>query len=82
MIAKKLLCQDCTHTYYVSKPLKLHCDASATGLSTCLVHDKPDKSECPVAYASHALTAPKKNYTQIEREPLAIIKSSRDRLHI
>ena len=46
MAAKTLLCQDCALTQYdVSKPLKLYCDTSATGLSACLVHVMPDKSE-------------------------------------
>ena len=56
---KKLLCQDCVLTHYdVSKPLKLYCDASASGLGACLVHQMPDRSEHPVAYASRTLTAP------------------------
>ena len=74
MAAKKLLSQDCVLTHYdVGKALKLYCDASATGLGACLVHVMPDKSERPVAYASRTLTAPEKNYAQIEREALAII---------
>ena len=72
--AKKLLCQDCVLTHYdVSKPLKLYCDASASGLGACLVHQMPDRSERPVAYASRTLTAPEQNYAQIEHEALAIV---------
>ena len=70
MAAKQLLCQDCALTHYdVNKPLKLYCDASATGLGACLAHVMPDKSERPVAYASRTLTT----YAQIEREALAIV---------
>ena len=72
--AKKLLCQGCVLTHYdVSKPLKLYCDASASGLGACLVHQMPDRRERPVAYASRTLTAPEQNYAQIEREALAIV---------
>ena len=68
------LCQDCVLAHYdVSKPLKLYCDASSTGLGACLVHVLSDKSERPVAYASRTLTVPEQNYAQIELEALAII---------
>ena len=57
--AKKFLCQDCVLIYYdVRKPLKLYCDASASGLGACLVHLMLDVSEFLVAYASYTLTAP------------------------
>ena len=57
--AKTLLCQDCVLIHYdVSKPLKLYCDVSASGLGACLVHLMPDRSERPLAYAYHTLTVP------------------------
>ena len=74
--AKTLLCQDCVLAHYdVSKPLKLYCDVSSTGLGACLVHIciLSDKSERPVAYALRTLTTPEQNYAQIECKALAII---------
>ena len=59
----------CEVWYYApSKPLKLSCDASKSGLGTVLLQD-----DIPIAYASKALTPTQSNYAQIEKELLAIL---------
>ena len=59
--------------YDIEKPLKLFCDALPHGVGVCLLHVMPNGDECPITYASHALTSSESNYVQIERESLAII---------
>ena len=58
--------------YDVSKPLVLACDASQYGIGAVLSH-VIDNEERPVAYISRTLSAAEKNYSQIEKEALAII---------
>ena len=59
--------------YDESKPLVLACDASQYSLGAVLSHVMDDGKERPVAYASWTLTPAKKNYSQIEKEGLAVI---------
>ena len=59
--------------YDDSKPLVLACDASPCGLGAVLSHIMPDGVERPVAYASRTLTTAEKNYSQLEKEGLAVV---------
>ena len=72
--AKSALQDDSLLVHYdESKPLVLACDASQYSLGAVLSHVMDDGKERPVAYASWTLTPAEKNYSQIEKEGLAVI---------
>ena len=52
----------------VHKEVAIETDASKDGLGACLLQEG-----CPVAYASRSQNAPEQNYTQIEKELMAIV---------
>jgi len=52
----------------VNKEVTIECDSSDVVLGAVLTQDG-----CPVAYALRALTQTERNYTQIEKECLAIV---------
>ena len=60
-----------TH-YSLDRELFLAVDASPTGLGAVLYHDI-DGCERPVSFASRSLNPAERNYSQLEREALAIV---------
>jgi transposase InsO family protein len=66
---KKAVTSDCCLQYYDPDKLTvLEVDASMKGLGACLLQDNK-----PVAYASKSLSTAQSNYSNIEREMLAVV---------
>ena len=59
--------------YSPTLELTMACDASQYGLGAVLSHYFPKGEEKPIAYASHMLSKPEQNYSQIEREGLSLV---------
>ena len=59
--------------YDPEKPMIIACDASPYGLGAALSHIMPNKSEKPIMFISRTLTNAERNYSQTEKEALAII---------
>ncbi|XP_058983670.1 uncharacterized protein K02A2.6-like [Musca domestica] len=58
--------------YNPDLPVQLACDASPTGIAGVLSHII-DGQERPIAFASRSLTPAEQNYSQLDREALAIV---------
>ena len=63
-----LSCQPLLKFVDSTKPVKLQVDASKSSLGACILQD-----EHPIAYASRSLTPGEENYSQIEKELLAVV---------
>ena len=71
---KKRIASDMVLTHYhPERPLKLACDASSVGVGGVLSHVMEDGSERPIAFASHTLRKAERNYSQIDKEALALV---------
>ena len=79
---KNLVTSDLVVAHYDSKlPTSLIVDASPEGLGAILTQKQPDETMRPVYYASRALTAQEKKYSQTEREALGVVWGC-ERFHI
>ena len=54
-------------------PLKLAANAPSYGVGAVISHVLANGSERPIAFASRTLTTSKQNYSQLEKEALALV---------
>ena len=59
--------------YNVTKPIVVSCDASPYGIGAVLSHVDSDGLEHPVAFASRKLASAERNYSQLDKEGLALL---------
>lgn len=71
---KEILISDLCLTHYNPKlEIIVAADASQYGIGACIFHRFPDNSLHPISFASRTLQKPEKQYSQIEKEGLALI---------
>ncbi len=72
--SKALLCSSTVLIHFdEQRPLVVCCDASPYGLGAVLSHRMDDGKDRPIGYVSRTLNPAEKNYSQLEKEGLAII---------
>ena len=73
-LKRKLVSAQVLVHYDVSLSLKLECGASSYhGFGAAISHSMPDRVDKLIAYASRSLSSAEKNYSQLEKEALALI---------
>ena len=71
---KRILTSDAILVHYdEDKPLVITTDASDVGIGAVLLHQFPDGTERPIAYASRVLSDAERRYATIDKEALAIV---------
>lgn len=71
---KDFLSSDLLLTHYDAKlPIIVAADASSQGLGATIMHKFPDGKVKVIQHASRSLSPPEKNYSQIEKEGLALV---------
>ena len=72
--AKQALMSDCLLVHFnPDLPLVVACDASPYGIGAVLSHRMEDGQDKPIAFASRSLSSAEKNYSQLDKEALAVI---------
>ncbi|XP_026556264.1 uncharacterized protein K02A2.6-like, partial [Pseudonaja textilis] len=61
--------------YNETLPLTVTCDASPFGVGAILSHVLPNGSEAPIAFFSRTLSKTERNYSQLDKEALAIVSA-------
>ncbi len=73
---KKLLASSQVLTFYdPDKPIRVDADASEYGLGAVLSHIDEQGRDRPIEFISRTLTKAERNYAQIEKEALAIVRA-------
>ena len=71
---KSMLCEDTVLAHFdPSVPIGIACNASTVGIGAVLFHRYEDNSERTIANALKTLTETQRNYSQIQKEALAIV---------
>ncbi|XP_041369851.1 uncharacterized protein K02A2.6-like [Gigantopelta aegis] len=71
---KRLLCSDTLLVHYdLEKKMILSCNTSPYGVGAVLSHVMENGDERPIGYASRTLAPAEKNYSQLDKEGLAMI---------
>lgn len=72
-IKEKLTSEQLLVHFDSTKEIILTCDASPYGISAVIAHKDDNNIDRPIQYASRTLNSSERNYSQLDREGLAII---------